>query len=320
VQQLESLGARVLLVTADVSNEEQMRAVIAETRATFGALHGVIHAAAVPPSGLIQLKTPAQVAEVLAPKVQGTLVLEQVLKGCTLDFLLLFSSMSSGTGGGPGQVDYCAANAFLDAFAHQQSAAHGMTLAIDWGEWQWDAWSAGLEGFPPEVRRYFIEKRRDYGISFSEGMQALTRILARRLTHVVVATQDFPRMVQGSRNFSIETILGAVSTLRKMQATAYPRPALSTPYVPPENEFEEAIARIWGELLGIEQIGIHDNFFELGGHSLIGAQLMTRLRQRFQINLSLERIFESATIAQLAVALELALIEEIEQSSLSPVA
>ncbi|HEY1349391.1 MAG TPA: SDR family oxidoreductase [Ktedonobacteraceae bacterium] len=320
VQQLESLGARVLLAAADVSNEEQMRAVIAETRATFGALHGVIHAAAVPPSGLIQLKTPAQVAEVLAPKVQGTLVLEQVLKGCTLDFLLLFSSMSSGTGGGPGQVDYCAANAFLDAFAHQQSAAHGMTLAIDWGEWQWDAWSAGLEGFPPEVRRYFIEKRRDYGISFSEGMQALTRILARRLTHVVVATQDFPRMVQGSRNFSIETILGAVSTLRKMQATAYPRPALSTPYVPPENEFEEAIARIWGELLGIEQIGIHDNFFELGGHSLIGAQLMTRLRQRFQINLSLERIFESATIAQLAVALELALIEEIEQSSLSPVA
>jgi acyl transferase domain-containing protein len=319
VQQLESLGARVLLATADVSNEEQMRAVLAQTRASFGALHGVIHAAALPPSGLIQLKTAAQVAEVLAPKVQGALVLARVLKGYALDFLLLFSSMSSGTGGGPGQVDYCAANAFLDAFAHQQSAEHGMTVAIDWGEWQWDAWSAGLEGFPPEVRRYFIEKRRDYGISFAEGMQALTRILARRLTHVVVATQDFPRMVEGSRNFSIETILGAVSTLRKMRATAYPRPALSTPYAPPENEFEEAIARIWGDLLGIEQIGIHDNFFELGGHSLIGAQLMTRLRQRFQINLSLERIFESATIAQLAVALELALIEEIEQSSLSTV-
>jgi acyl carrier protein len=122
-------------------------------------------------------------------------------------------------------------------------------------------------------------------------------------------------MVEGSKTFSIETILGAVSTLRKMRATAYPRPALSTPYAPPENEFEEVIVQIWGELLGIEQIGIYDNFFELGGHSLIGAQLMTRLRQRFQINLSLERIFESATIAQLAVAIELALIEEIEQEA-----
>jgi NAD(P)-dependent dehydrogenase (short-subunit alcohol dehydrogenase family)/acyl carrier protein len=315
IQQIESLGTRVLLATADVANEAQMRIVLAQTLATFGALHGVIHAAAVPPSGLIQLKTPEQVAAVLAPKVQGTLVLDRLLKDYPLDFLLLFSSMSSATGGGPGQVDYCAANAFLDAFAHKHSADHGMTLAIDWGEWQWDAWSAGLEGFPQEVRRYFIEKRRDYGISFAEGMQAMTRILARRLTHIVVATQDFPRMVEGSKTFSIETILGAVSTLRKMRATAYPRPALSTPYAPPENEFEEVIVQIWGELLGIEQIGIYDNSFELGGHSLIGAQLMTRLRQRFQINLSLERIFESATIAQLAVAIELALIEEIEQEA-----
>jgi len=315
IQQIESQGARVLLATADVADESQMRLVIEQTLATFGALHGVIHAAAVPPSGLIQLKTPEQACEVLAPKVQGTLVLDRLLKDYPLDFLLLFSSMSSGTGGGPGQVDYCAANAFLDAFAHTHSADHGMTLAIDWGEWQWDAWSAGLQGFPAEVRRYFIEKRRDYGISFAEGMQALTRILARRLTHIVVATQDFPRMVEGSRTFSIETILGAVSTLRKMRATAYPRPALSTPYAPPENEFEVVIAQIWGELLGIEQIGIYDNFFELGGHSLIGAQLMTRLRQRFQINLSLERIFESATIAQLAVTIELALIEEIEQGA-----
>lgn len=317
IQLIESLGAEVLLATADVSDEAQMRLVIEETLATFGVLHGVIHAAAVPPSGLIQLKTAEQVDAVLAPKVQGTLVLDRLLKAYPLDFLLLFSSMSSGTGGGPGQVDYCAANAFLDAFAHAHSAEHGMTVAIDWGEWQWDAWSAGLEGFPPEVRRYFIDKRRDYGISFAQGMQAMTRILSRRLTHTVVATQDFSRMVEGSKNFSIETILGAVTTLRKMHATTYPRPALSTPYAPPENEFEEAIALIWGELLGLEQIGIHDNFFELGGHSLIGAQLMTRLRQRFQINLSLERIFESATIAQLAVEIELALIEEVEQADLA---
>ena len=317
VQLIESLSPQVLLATADVSDEAQMRSVLAQTQATFGTLHGVIHAAAIPPSGLIQLKTPAQAAEVLAPKVQGTLVLERLLKGYQLDFLLLFSSMSSSTGGGPGQVDYCAANAFLDAFAHRHSTDHGMTVVIDWGEWQWDAWSAGLEGFPPEVRRYFIEKRREYGISFAEGMEALTRILARRLTHVVVATQDFPRMVEGSKHFSIDAILGAVTTLRKMQSTAYPRPALSTPYVAPENEFEEKIAQIWGELLGIEQIGIHDNFFELGGHSLIGSQLIARLRQSFQIDLSLELIFESATIAELAIAIELALIEEIEQISVA---
>ncbi|HEU5230966.1 MAG TPA: KR domain-containing protein, partial [Ktedonobacteraceae bacterium] len=315
VQRIESLGSPVMLVAADVAEEVQMRTVIEQTLTTFGALHGVIHAAALPPSGLIQLKTPEQAAQILAPKVQGTLILDRLLRGIPLDFLLLFSSMSSSTGGGPGQVDYCAANAFLDAFAHKHSTDHGMTVVIDWGEWQWDAWSAGLEGFPPEVRRYFIEKRRDYGISFAEGMEALSRILVRRLTHAVVATQNFPLMVEGSKNFSIDTIIGAVTKLRKMQSTAYPRPVLSTPYVPAENEFEEEIAQIWGELLGIEQIGIRDNFFELGGHSLLGAQLIARLRQSFQIDLSLEIIFESATVAELAIAIELAMIDEIEHTS-----
>ncbi|GCE29299.1 hypothetical protein KDA_47830 [Dictyobacter alpinus] len=313
VQQIEALGAQVLLATADVAHETQMQAVIEQTLARFGVLHGIFQAAAVPPSGLMQLKTPEQVAEVLAPKVQGTLILHRLLKDYPLDFLVLFSSMSSSTGGGPGQVDYCSANAFLDAFAHKHSEEHGMTIAIDWGEWQWDAWSAGLEGFPPEVQRYFIEKRRDYGISFEEGMDALTRIMLRRLTHVVVATQDFARMVEGSKTFSIDTILGAVAELRKIHTTTYPRPLLSTPYVAPESEFEQHIAQVWSELLGIEQIGLHDNFFEMGGHSLLGSQLIVRLRQIFQLNLSLELIFESATVAELAIAIELALIDEIEQ-------
>src|SRR5882724_11495418 len=113
--------------------------------------------------------------------------------------------------------------------------------------------------------------------------------------------------------------MGAVTTLRKIQATTYPRPALSTPYVAPETELEEEIVYIWGELLGIEEIGINDNFFELGGHSLIGSQLIARLRQSFQVNLSLELIFESATVAELAAAIELALIEEIEQAELPTV-
>src|SRR6185312_3601281 len=117
IQNLEKLGAEVLVLPADVSNEMQMRTVVEQAIATFGVIHGVLHAAGVPASGLIQLKTPEMAANTLAPKVMGTRVLERVLKDLPLDFLVLFSSMSSITGGGPGQVDYCAANAFLDAYA-----------------------------------------------------------------------------------------------------------------------------------------------------------------------------------------------------------
>ncbi len=311
---LEALGASVLTVQADVSNEAQMRNAIQQTLSTFGTLHGVLHLAGVPASGLLQLKTPAMAEQVLAPKVRGTLVLANVLQDIPLDFLVLFSSVCSATGGGPGQVDYCAANAFLDAYAHAHFLEHGMTVAIDWGEWQWDAWADGLTGYPQEAQQYFRQRRQKFGISFEEGAEALCRVLQRKVPHVVVSTEDFQRMVEGSQNYSIATIMQEIHTVRQSQAaTGYARPVVGTAYVAPNNELEQEIAAIWGELLGIEQIGIHDNFFELGGHSLMGTQLMTRLRQSFQIDIPLATLFEAPTIAELAMAIEMILIEEIEQ-------
>src|SRR5204863_6607950 len=140
--------------------------------ATFGTLHGVLHAAGIPASGIMQLKTPEMAASVLAPKVEGTRVLAKVLEHIPLDFLVLFSSMSSATGGGPGQVDYCAANAFLDAYAHRYSSEHGRTVALDWSEWQWNAWEEGLSGYPSEAQQYFRGRREHFGISFEEGCEA----------------------------------------------------------------------------------------------------------------------------------------------------
>src|SRR5256885_17196556 len=115
-----------------------MRGVIQQASATFGAIHGVLHAAGVPGIGLMQLKTPQMAASVLAPKVMGTLVLERVLQDLTLDFLVLFSSITSTTGGGPGQVDYCAANAFLDTYARQHRAQHGIPIPSNWGARDWN--------------------------------------------------------------------------------------------------------------------------------------------------------------------------------------
>ena len=76
---------------------------------------------------------------------------------------------------------------------------------------------------------------------------------------------------------------------------------------------EQEIATIWTELLGIEQIGIHDNFFELGGHSLMGMQLIARLRSTFAVDVRLATLFEAPTVAELALTVEMLLIEEIEK-------
>jgi phthiocerol/phenolphthiocerol synthesis type-I polyketide synthase E len=77
------------------------------------------------------------------------------------------------------------------------------------------------------------------------------------------------------------------------------RPALSTPYAPPGNEVESAIAEILQGLFGIERVGIHDDFFDLGGHSLLAVQLISRLRHRFEIDLPLSSLFEAPTVSAL---------------------
>jgi len=79
---------------------------------------------------------------------------------------------------------------------------------------------------------------------------------------------------------------------------------LPTPYATPRNEHEQEIAEIWQNLLGIEQVGIHDNFFELGGHSLLATQVISRLRDAFQVELQLQQFFEVQTIAGLSESIE----------------
>ena len=135
VQALEALGAEVLVVAADVADARQARDLVRKTLSHFGALHGIIHGAGVAGGGAIQFKT-ARVAEaVMAPKVHGTLALSAAVADLSLDFMVLLSSTIALAGGG-GQVDYCAANAFLDAFAHARAGGPGpRILAIDWDAW-----------------------------------------------------------------------------------------------------------------------------------------------------------------------------------------
>jgi acyl transferase domain-containing protein/thioesterase domain-containing protein/acyl carrier protein len=135
MQALRQLGAEVVVMSADVTDLAAMRGVISEARKRFGRIHGVIHAAGVLDDGLIQLKQKESADGVLAPKVAGALVLEAALDGVELDFFALFSSISCFVAP-VGQVDYVAANAFLDAFAASRNAQKKpWTVAINWGRW-----------------------------------------------------------------------------------------------------------------------------------------------------------------------------------------
>lgn len=84
---------------------------------------------------------------------------------------------------------------------------------------------------------------------------------------------------------------------------------------PPSTPEEELLAEVWSELLERPKVGVHDNFFDLGGHSLLATQLISRIRDLFQVEIPLRTLFETPTIAALAVAIDELLLAEIEQMS-----
>jgi acyl transferase domain-containing protein/acyl carrier protein len=295
---LEKLGAEVLVATADVTNREQMQQVLDEAHEQFGPVNGVFHAAGVPGEGLIQLKTPDVAAQVLMPKLQGTLTLDTALRDEPLDFLVLYSSSIAVTGG-LGQVDYCAANAFLDAFAHYNHYRRSVpTVSINWGPWQWDAWQETSLSSQPQVYEQAKYVREAYGITFTEGDEALWRILATSLPQVLVLTQDFQAFVDQSSSLTSASLLETIQAMWKDRQT-YPRPNLRTAYVPPRNEAEGKIAEIWAECLAVDKVGIHDQFFELGGDSLLGILIVSRLEKELGVKLSAADLYEGPTVSTL---------------------
>jgi acyl transferase domain-containing protein/thioesterase domain-containing protein/aryl carrier-like protein len=148
VRAIEALGSEVMTASADVTDRRQMERVVADATARFGAIRGVVHAAGRLDDTLIALRPPEATSEVLAVKVQGARVLDAVLRGTPLDFFVLFSSVSAALGL-PGQVDYTAANAFLDSFAQKVATRDGThVVAIAWSAWSEVGMAAEMRAGP----------------------------------------------------------------------------------------------------------------------------------------------------------------------------
>ncbi|HZF07470.1 MAG TPA: SDR family NAD(P)-dependent oxidoreductase, partial [Thermoanaerobaculia bacterium] len=290
---LEAAGAEVWPAVADVADAASMRRLLGEVRQRFGRIDGAIHAAGLPGGGLMQFRSAGAVASVLAPKVQGTLLLAALLAEAEEppDFLVLCSSLNALTGG-PGQCDTTAANAFLDAFARSQ-AGELPVVSINWDAWRDTGMTAerpaGMSGMAPEL-----------------AVEAFSRILSgnagNHLPQVAVSVEPLPEVLAWARTVTAESLAESAPSA----PGAYARPALATAYVAPQGEVETRLAALWADLLGLDRVGVRDDFFELGGHSLLGTRLMTRVREELGIEMPLREIFEAPTLQEFAARVEAA--------------
>jgi acyl transferase domain-containing protein len=297
VQEIEALGGEVEVFSADVADETKMGQAIAAARNRFQRIDGVIHTAGLGSTEMIQQLTPETSENVLTPKVKGTEVVFDLLKDDHLDFVALCSSVASILGGFA-MADYCAANVYLDAFAHCQASSNGtQTVAINWDRWQ----EVGMAANPETTAGLSAQQQAELnkGIRTAEGVDAFERILRTNLGQVIVSTSNFDAKVTKSVKLKMVDDSGA-GVKSSETLTYHPRPVLRSEYTAPRNDVDRALIDMWQGLLGIEEVGIHDNFFELGGHSLLATQFISRVRDTFKVELSLRQLFESGTIAELS--------------------
>ncbi|WP_347252409.1 acyltransferase domain-containing protein, partial [Legionella sp.] len=285
LKKMQILGAQFIFHQVDVTDFESLSLII-NHYTSAEKIHGVIHGAGVAGGGLMVLKSKKEAQEILLPKIHGTYNLAKIFQDYPLDFVVLLSSIAAITGE-PGQIDYCAANACLDAFAVSKLFSSSFVLSINWNTWR-DI------GMAVDAARIYKENflNRGNDISSAQGQQLFLQAMQRQDANLIISNFDIDYYSTKDNGKIVEEKHALPKTSRQNVKT-------SVAYVPPNNAIENQLAGLWQESLGIEQIGINDDFFVLGGHSLKAINLIEKINKNFNCNLPATQIYHDPTIKQL---------------------
>ncbi|WP_270171065.1 hybrid non-ribosomal peptide synthetase/type I polyketide synthase [Paenibacillus sp. SYP-B4298] len=300
ILEMEEHGAQVMLIQADAADMQEMARGLEMARLRFGPIHGVIHAAGVADYlGIMQYRTKAQNDHVLAPKIAGTLILDQLLQQqqAPIDFLVLCSSIGNIAAYQKfGQSGYNAANEFLDAFAFYKNAREGIcTISINWPDWKETGMS--VESAPRWAKQLNteVETILEDGLSTAEGVEVFQRILESPYPQVIVSPQQLGvKLEYGAKRF------------RKLLEQEHANPTApqqrdqATEYTAPASELERTLCEVWQRTFGMEQVGVHDNFFDLGASSLDLIRFNAKLKEHYEWEIPLVSLYEHSTIYSLA--------------------
>lgn len=295
IQALEAQEAIVQIAQADVTDARQMRALVDQMQAEFGGVHGAVHAAGLTNAfRMIPFLSLEQSAMVIAPKVQGTRVLLDVLRDEDLDFVVLCSSISAVLGRLE-QSDYCAANAAQDMLARSYRRQGMPVLSVNWDTWQEEGVAAetAVQYHLKEVKGEEIAQ----GLLSDEGKDVFLQtlgVIRYGVAQLIISTRDLPRRLEVTSVAQSQADLSRPIQYEPLHAGS------RQPYVAPCDEVERRLVEIWEDILGVEGMGVHDHFFDCGGHSLRGMQVMARIFEEWGLTFTVRTLFETPTIAGFA--------------------
>jgi NAD(P)-dependent dehydrogenase (short-subunit alcohol dehydrogenase family) len=280
-EELTGAGASVSFAACDAADRTGLAEVIAGLDRPLAA---VIHTAGVVDDGVLDALTPERVDAVFRSKVDGAVHLDELTRDRGLSAFVLFSS-AAGTFGAPGQANYAAANAFLDALAVRRRAAGLPATSLAWGAW---ATGDGMTGALDETARRRFAAAGILAMSPEEGLALLDAALARDDAVLVPARLDPARM--------------SSSLVRRKRPTATEARLADLPAAQRDKAVTGVVLAHVGNVLGYgpgTAIDPGQSFQNLGFDSLLAVELRNRLAEATGLRLPATLVFDHPTPTEL---------------------
>ncbi|MBD2257782.1 type I polyketide synthase [Pseudanabaena sp. FACHB-2040] len=306
LEALRQTGTAVWVEQADVAKAAPLEALLQRVRQQLPPLRGVLHAAGTLADSTLLNLTAVQFTKVMTAKVEGAWNLHQATLADALDWFVSFSSIASLLGS-PGQGNYAAANAVLDALAHYRQQQGLPAQSLSWGPWAGAGMAAGEDAGTESLRG--LQK-----LSSERGLALLRQALTAPQPHLGLAAIDWAAIAQSSP-FDLPPLLSRV--LEKQAQPAAPTAASASPAVPkqpellahlltlptPDREAELTtyLQREVGQVLGLQGTAPVDRpLLDLGIDSLMTVDLLNLCKRDLKITLYPREVFAHPTIQALA--------------------
>lgn len=297
IQHLQERGAQVLVVQADVAIAADVTQMLTTIKATCPPLRGIIHAAGVLDDGVLRQQSAERFSKVLAPKVNGAWQLHSQTQDLPLDFFVCFSSVASLLGS-PGQGNYAAGNAFMDALVHYRRTLGLPAQSINWGPWA----EAGMA-----ANDLVLGRLANLGLGAltpHDGIQIFTNLLQSNGTQAAqigVVPIDWAKLY---KNFP-----GAQAPFFSLLTQALePEQESHLFQLSPLSEEERRTQLVLflrtqlAQVLGFkspEKITLRQRLFDLGLDSLMAMELKNRLERSLELNVPPTLMFDYPTVEAL---------------------